>query len=81
LNKDYKIDPQAYQWNPKKNVNLEIELPGWLRANSGYELIPGKGVSKQKFNMDGRMLDFKIKQLDAFKIFVFSRNVVNLEDL
>jgi hypothetical protein len=81
LNTDYSIDPVAYQWKARNEVGVQLEIPAWLKLESGYELLPAKGVKKAGFQQKGQDLRVPIKNLEAYKIFVFDTSKADLKEL
>ena len=81
LNSDYVIDPVAYQWKSKQDVDIKLKIPAWFKAESAYELIPEEGVESTKFQQENNNLSLNIKNIEAYKIFVFDTNKTDLKEL
>lgn len=81
LNRDYTIDPVAYQWNAKQNVAVNIRIPSWLSLKWAYELIPEKGVDNVDFLLKDNRLNFTISDIEAYKIYVFDTKYVEISQL
>lgn len=81
LNLDYAIDPVAYQWKLKQDLDIKLKTPSWFTVESAYELIPDEGVKIARFQLDKNSLSLKIKNIEAYKIFVFDTNKTDLKKL
>jgi len=81
LNSDYSIHPVAYQWKPKKDEDIILKIPSWLKLESAYELIPEKGVKKASFQIKDNSLSFHINNMEAYKIYIFDTKQVDMNKL
>ena len=81
LNGDYTIDPAAYQWNPKQDLDLKLKIPSWFSVESAYELIPEEGLNNVSYQLKNNSLSLNIKKIEAYKIFVFDAKRADLKKL
>ena len=81
LNGDYAIDPVAYRWKAKQDVDIKLEIPSWLKLASAYELIPEEGVKNASFQLKKNSLSVNISHMEAYKLFVFDTGEADLNQL
>jgi hypothetical protein len=81
LNSDYSINPVAYQWKARQDVDINLNVPTWLKLESAYELKPEEGVKKADFQLKDQNLSFRIPEMESFKIYVFDTRQADLTQL
>ena len=81
LNSDYSIDPVAYQWNSRQNVDVTLAIPSWLEVESAYELTLEEGVKKASFQLKDQSLSFRIPDIEAYKMYVFDTKHADITQL
>ncbi|MDQ1257183.1 MAG: hypothetical protein QG656_1785, partial [Candidatus Hydrogenedentes bacterium] len=72
-NADYQLDPAAYPFNPKKEVEIALDLPEWLEPAVALEIGPD-GV--KPLTLEGKRGKAKIQagDLEAAKLIVLAND-------
>jgi hypothetical protein len=71
-NLDYEISDSAYQWNPMRNINLEIAVPDWFSASDGFEINPSMGIASVKWELKGKAICIAMDELEMGRVLVFT---------
>ncbi len=72
-NLDYKIDPKAYPFNVRKDVEVSVALPDWLAPSSALA-VTGRGVEAVRMNIEARRATVVIPSLLDAMIVVLSND-------
>lgn len=73
-NIDYDIDPKAYQFRPKSNVKVALDLPNWIEPKIALR-VAGDGVARVPFAPRNGKTEITINKLIDGAIVVLSNDV------
>lgn len=71
-NMDYEIDPEAYPFQTVKDLNLDIQLPGWIKPGNVLHIDPENGISPLVFTQKNGRLHIEAGNLEAAEVVVIT---------
>ncbi len=70
-NLDYEIDPEAYPFKTRKDLEIVIDTPDWIRPRAVFEVSPD-GVSELEFSPSNNRMEVHLPELHAATLIVIA---------